>query len=93
MVNIADEAAEAAGTVFPQMAEEAIIEADPHLVYTTSGATPEDVAQRPGWGDVQAVVDDAVVMLPPDIPSRWGPRVVEFVQVVADSLDAAVAAQ
>ena len=93
LVNIADEAAEAAGTEFPQMSEEAIIEADPQVVYTTSGATPEDVARRPGWGGVTAVQNDAVVMLPPDIPSRWGPRVVEFVQVVADSLDAAVAAQ
>ncbi len=92
LVNIADEAAEAAGTDFPQMAEEAIIQADPDLVYTTSGATAEDVAARPGWDEVDAVANDAVVVLPADIPSRWGPRVVDFVQVVADSLDAAVTA-
>lgn len=87
LVNIADEAAEAAGSEFPQMAEEAILTADPQLVFTTSGATPEDVVARPGWADVDAVVNDDVVMLPADIPSRWGPRVVDFVQVIGDSLD------
>ncbi len=93
LVNIADEAAEEAGTEFPQMSEEAILAADPQLVYTTSGATADDVAARPGWADVAAVTNDAVVMLPEDVPSRWGPRVVEFVEAIAASLDGVGATQ
>ena len=93
LVNIADAAAEAAGTEFPQMSEEAILAADPQLVYTTSGASADDVAARPGWADVAAVTQDRVVMLPADISSRWGPRVVDFVEVVGASLDDVGAAQ
>lgn len=93
LVNIADEAADEAGTDFPQMSEEAILAADPTLVYTTSGATADDVAARPGWDGVTAVVDGNVVVLDADVASRWGPRVVDFVEAVADSLDDVAADQ
>jgi len=93
LVNIADEAAAEAGTDFPQMSEEAILAADPQLVYTTSGATADDVAARPGWDGVAAVVDGNVVVLDADVASRWGPRVVDFVETVADSLDDVAADQ
>nr|WP_274388151.1 ABC transporter substrate-binding protein [Salsipaludibacter albus] len=90
LVNIADDAAEQADTDYPQLSPEVIIEADPELIYLATGGageSTESVADRPGWADLTAVTEGNVVVLPADIPSRWGPRVVDFAQVVADSLE------
>lgn len=89
LTSIADDAGAAAGTEYPQMQAEAIVEADPDLVFLATasfGEDPETVAARPGWGDMTAVTEDQVIALPPDVPSRWGPRIVDFAQVVADAV-------
>ncbi len=41
------------------------------------------VASRPGWSDLTAVSNGAVVELQDYMVRRWGPRVVDLVEVVA----------
>lgn len=43
----------------------------------------ESVAQRPGWAEVRAVQQNQVFVLNADIVSRWGPRVVDFVESIS----------
>lgn len=91
--NIADGAE--GGTDYPQLSPEFIISENPALIFLADskccGESPETVAARPGWAAVPAVANGDVVVVDDDIASRWGPRVVEFVQIVADAIAAASA--
>lgn len=90
--NIAD-AADSARTGFPQLTEEYIVEADPELIIITDqlGYGPDDVAARPGWGEITAVRNGAIVVVSADVSSRWGPRLPQFVATVADAMSAVAA--
>lgn len=87
--NIADEA-KGAGSGYPQLSAEFIIDADPDLIFLADvkccGVTARKVAQRPGWDQITAVQNDAVVELDDDVASRWGPRVVEFLDTVVEAV-------
>ncbi len=76
---------------YPQLSPEAIIKADPTFIFLADtlccGATPQTVASRPGWGTIAAVKDGRVVNLNDDIASRWGPRIVQLLQVVSAAVD------
>lgn len=86
--NIAD-AADKEKTGFPQLTEEAIIKADPDLIVISDqvGYTAQDVAQRPGWDAIAAVQDDNIVTVNADIASRWGPRLPELIETVAEAMN------
>lgn len=90
LTSIADAADDDAGG-YPQLSEEFIIDADPDLIFLADtrccGQTAETVAQRPGWDQIAAVQDDAVVELDDDVASRWGPRIVDLLQTVADEVE------
>ncbi|BDH56705.1 ABC transporter substrate-binding protein [Tsukamurella sp. PLM1] len=83
--NIAD-AADRAGTGYPRLSEESLLQADPALVLLADaqccGQSAAVVAQRPGWRDLRAVRDGTVVALEADVASRWGPRLPEFYRAV-----------
>ncbi|MPZ70777.1 MAG: ABC transporter substrate-binding protein [Actinobacteria bacterium] len=87
--NIADEAPKA-GTGYPQLSEEFIIDADPDLIFLADTKCCDQdgavVAARPGWDQIAAVQNDQVIELDDDIASRWGPRVVDFLRIVADAV-------
>lgn len=87
--NIAD-AAEGAGSQYPQLSAEFIIDADPNLVFLADtkccDVTAETVAQRPGWSELTAVQQGHVIELDDDIASRWGPRVVDLLEVVVEEV-------
>lgn len=87
--NIADEAPKA-GTGYPQLSEEFIIDADPDLIFLADTKCCEQdgdaVARRPGWDQIEAVKNDNVIELDDDIASRWGPRVVDLLRTVADAV-------
>ena len=87
--NIADQA-KGAGSGYPQLSSEYIVDRDPSLIVLADGEccgqSPATVAARPGWGDLTAVAEGSVIEIDDDIASRWGPRVVEFMRVVADGL-------
>ena len=87
--NIADEA-KGAGSGYPQLSSEYIVERDPGLIVLADGAccgqSAATVAERPGWGDLSAVTGSSVIEVDDAVASRWGPRVVEFMRVVAEGL-------
>lgn len=94
--NIADEA-KGAASGYPQLSAEYIIDADPDLIFLADtkccGQSAATVARRPGWDQISAVRNDAVVELDDDIASRWGPRIVEFLEIVAERVEALAAEQ
>jgi iron complex transport system substrate-binding protein len=83
LVNIAD-AADPDGSAFgyPQLSAEFLVDADPDLVFLSSGDVAS-FAALPVLGQLRAVDEDAVIALAPDISSRWGPRVVDFLEQIA----------
>jgi iron complex transport system substrate-binding protein len=84
--SIADAAGK--GDDYPQVSSEYVVSADPDLVFVGDheccAVTPEDVRARPGWAQMSAVRDDRINVVDEDITSRWGPRVVEFVELVGE---------
>jgi len=87
VTNIADEA-DIDGSGFPQLTEEYIVESDPELIVITDQVDygTDDVAARPGWGEITAVRNGNIVVVDADIASRWGPRLPQFIVAVADAL-------
>ena len=85
--NIAD-AADKQKSGYPQLTEEAIIAADPELIVITDQVsyTADDVASRPGWENVSAVTNGNVVTVDADISSRWGPRLPQLIESIADAM-------
>jgi iron complex transport system substrate-binding protein len=83
--NIADEAGK--GDDYPQLSNEYVVSADPELVFLADGeccgVSEKDIAKRAGWAQVDAVEDEQVHVVNEDIASRWGPRVVDFVEMIS----------
>ena len=89
LLNIADKAAGADASGYPQLSQEYLITANPQLIFLGDaqyGESAKTLAARPGWSAIDAVKNGHVVELPSDIPSRWGPRLVQFYQFIADSI-------
>jgi len=88
--NIADPA-DADGTGYPQLSAEAIVDADPDVIFLADtkccGQSDATVAERPGWGGIAAVRNGAVIELDDDIASRWGPRVVDLFRAAAEGIE------
>ena len=92
MRNIAD--ATEGETDYPQLSAEFIVSQDPNVIFLADvslGVTAETVAARPGWSGLSAVVSGNIVAIDDDIASRWGPRLVEYVQAVADGVSQYIA--
>ena len=89
--NIADKA-DKEGSGYPQLSPEYVVKADPDLIFLADtkccGQSAKTVAARAGWKQVRAVKDGAVVPLDDDVASRWGPRVVDFLRLIAAKLKA-----
>jgi iron complex transport system substrate-binding protein len=90
--DIAD-AADKSGNGYPQLSAEYILARSPDLIVLSDtkccAQTPSGVAKRPGWGNLAAVRNHAVLAVNDDIASRWGPRIVDFMRLVGGSLPAA----
>ena len=86
--NIADAAGE--GDQYPQLSSEYVVSADPDLVFIGDneccGVTADDVSGRPGWESVDAVENAQLHVVNEDVTSRWGPRVVEFAEIISGLL-------
>jgi iron complex transport system substrate-binding protein len=85
--NIADKA----GGTYPTLSSEYIVASNPDLIVLTDtagngGQTPAMVATRPGWKSIAAVKTGAVVSVNDSIASQWGPRIVVFIQDVANDV-------
>jgi iron complex transport system substrate-binding protein len=90
LTSIGDAADGEAFAGYVPLTEEYILASDPDLIFLADtryeAQTAETVADRPAWGDLTAVRQGRVVELDDDVASRWGPRVVEFAETIADAL-------
>jgi iron complex transport system substrate-binding protein len=90
--NIADSVEGDSGG-YPQLSAEFVVSADPDIIFLADtkccGQSLDTVAARPGWADLAAVQSGNVVELDDDVASRWGPRIVEFLQSASDAVTAA----
>ncbi len=84
--NVADAADTADSGGYPQLTSEYILKANPKVIFLSDNEPVANVAARAGWSSVSAVAHHKVITLPDDIPSRWGPRLVNFYQFVATSV-------
>jgi iron complex transport system substrate-binding protein len=75
---------------YPQLSAEAIIKANPDLIFLADTKccqqSADTVKARAGWAGLSAVHDGRVVALDDDIASRWGPRVVDLVRSITDAV-------
>jgi len=89
LINIADPAATVDSAGYPQLQSEFVIKSNPKIVFLADAQYGESLAtltKRAGWSGISAVKNQNVVSLPEDIPSRWGPRLVDFYQFIADAI-------
>jgi iron complex transport system substrate-binding protein len=88
-INIADAAAGADSSGYPQLSAEYLVKSDPQVIFLADaqyGVTADSVSKRAGWSQISAVKNSKIVELPADIPSRWGPRLVNFYRLIGNSL-------
>ena len=95
LVNIAD-GSDPDGFGYPQLSAEVVLDADPDFIFLADtlccGQNAATVAARPGWETLQAVVEGHVIELDDAVASRWGPRVVEFLETVGGAVASVPAA-
>jgi iron complex transport system substrate-binding protein len=84
--DIAD-AADKSGSGYPKLSAEFIVAADPDLIVLADtkccAETPAKVKARAGWSSIGAIRKGGVVGVSDDVASRWGPRIVDFMRIVA----------
>ncbi|WP_099301658.1 ABC transporter substrate-binding protein [Bacillus sp. Marseille-P3800] len=70
------------------ISDEQVIERDPEFIYTTvhyTEAPLEEIRQRDGWDTIDAVENDNLEQMPPDIMDRPGPRITEATRILAET--------
>ena len=88
-VNIADAASVADNSGYPQLSAEYLLKSNPQVIFLADaqyGVTADSVSKRAGWSQISAIKNKKIVELPADIPSRWGPRLVDFYKLIGASL-------
>jgi len=89
LANIADKATKADDAGYPQLQSEYVIKANPAVIFLADaeyGESLKTIAKRAGWSKITAVTKKNIVALPSDIPSRWGPRLVDFYQFISTAI-------
>ena len=93
LANIADGVEE--GNDYPQLSAEIIVEKNPDIIFLADtkccAQSPETFAARDGFGGLKAVELGSIIGLDDDIASRWGPRLVDLVRVVAEAITSLLA--
>ena len=92
LVNAADPAdADSSSWGYPQLSAEYLLDADPDIIFLADtkccAQTAATVAKRPGWGTLTAVSAGRIIELDDDVASRWGPRIVDFLRAIVDSVN------
>lgn len=91
LVNVAD-AADADGSKggYPQLSAESLIDANPDMIFLADTKcckqSPETVKARTGFAGITAVKNGQIYALDDDVASRWGPRIADLVQAIADAV-------
>lgn len=74
------------GAGYPAVNNEAIIAANPQVIILTDGATPAQVAARPGWSALAAVKSGQIYSIDPNLAQRPGPRIIQGLQALAKDI-------
>ncbi|MEC1736960.1 ABC transporter substrate-binding protein [Bacillus mojavensis] len=69
-----------------QMTDEAIVKLNPDTIVTTDGVKADAVEKRDGWSGINAVKHHRVYDVDPDLVTRSGPRLIEGVEELAESI-------
>jgi len=81
---------DSSGGGFPQVTDEAIIHANPQVIILTEeiayGVTVASVYKRAGWNVITAVQMHHVYQIAPSLIAHPGPRVVQWLQCLAQTL-------
>lgn len=82
--NIASDATSA----YAEFSVEALIERNPEVYLTANDGmkTVEDIKARTGYDQIDAIKNDKIYFLDPDITSRPGPRIVEALEILAEAI-------
>ncbi len=88
--NIAD-AAPGSESGYPQLSAEYVVGAAPELIVLADTIcceqTADTLAERPAFDTVPAVQEGRILEANDDIASRWGPRLADFAESVAETLN------
>ena len=71
---------------YPQLSLEQVVAADPAFIIlgdAAYGVTPESIASRPGWENLNAVKNNQVFPFDDNLVSRPGPRLVDALEELA----------
>jgi len=69
---------------YPQYSFEQLIELDPTTIIILKGTIKkEELLKDRRWGELQAVINDRILFIDPDIVSRPGPRVADAIEEIA----------
>lgn len=73
---------------YPQYSVEKLLQDDPeyYLAGASSGATVESIVSRPPYSSLQAVQQSKVFVINDDLVNRPGPRIVEGVREIAETI-------
>ena len=78
-------------TLAPVVSAEAVLDADPDLIGGAGSGTPTDagLGRWLDWPQLRAVMRGNLYVLPPDVISQAGPRILDGAQQLCDAMDAA----
>jgi len=84
----AQNVAQGAGSPYPQLSQEVIIDRDPEVIILADsgdfgGQSAETVKARPGWGDISAVKNNCIHEVDPYLLSVPSPRLVDGLEALA----------
>lgn len=73
---------------FGEFSSELLIERNPEVYLTTDDGfkTIDDIKERPGYNEIEAIKNDRIYFLDPDITSRPGPRIVIALESIAKAI-------
>jgi iron complex transport system substrate-binding protein len=80
---------ESADSDYPEWSVDRLVADSPdvYLVASESGVSPDAVAERPGFGGIEAVQAGHVYLVDSDLISRPGPRVIDGLEALAKLLN------
>lgn len=93
--NIADRA-DGDNFGYPQLNTEFLITANPDLIFLADTKCCDEnaakVSARDGWDSIAAVQNGNIIEMDDDIASRWGPRIIDYIEAVAAAIERALVA-
>ncbi len=87
LINIADQA-DTNGHGYPKLSPEYVLSSNPEVIILPGKDSNYiyKLKKRPGWSTIDAIREDRLLIIDPDIGSRWGPRIIDFAEIIVKRL-------